>query len=110
MQTAEDIDTPQRQDGQSAVVAERAISQENVFGAEEVPEPAKEAKIVPAKVVGDDVQEGTTGEAEEGKDLDHREPTSRLLRLRLRVPALVVRGVGELSGGGVDDLDGAACE
>jgi hypothetical protein len=71
---------------------------------------AEKPQIVTVKIAGDHVQNGSTGQGEEHRQLHHGKATPLFLGRGLRILHLVLGCVGQLSGRAVHDLNGAALE
>ena len=95
---------------QSGVFAVGAIAQEDVTRFEFVPELSEQAQVMVTKTAQQDVEDGPAGQGHEGHEFHDGKATATFLTGGLGITLLVLRGVGQLGGGTIDDEDSTALE
>ena len=95
---------------QSGVFAVGAVAQEDVALFKLVPQSSQQAQVMVMEAAQNDVEDGPAGQGEERHKLHNGKSAARFLRRGLGVAFLVFAGVGQLGGGAVHHLDGAALE
>ena len=98
------------QSGQGGVFAIGAVAQEDVALFELVPQSAQQAQVMVMEAAQDDVEDRPAAQGKEHDKLQDGKAAAGLLRDGLGIALLVLRGVGQLGGGAVHDLDGTALE
>src|ERR1017187_6252718 len=105
MQACDHIHALSRSGGQGGVFSVGAISQEDVALFELVPESVQQAQVMVMEAAQDDVEDGPAGQGEERDKPQDGKAAAGLLRRGLGVTSLVLAGVGQLGGRGVDHLN-----
>ena len=85
--------------------AEARVTEEHIAPAQEVSHLTPEAEIMTIPTRERVTKPATSGEAKDAQNLDHREPTARLLATVLGPATLICRSVRHGQAGAVDDLD-----
>ena len=79
VQSSDDIHGPLLQAGHRGVFSIGPIAHENISALETLPHLAEEPQIVHVKIAGDNVQNGSTGQREEHRQLHHWKATALFL-------------------------------
>lgn len=101
------VHTEFREFADRRVGAEAPVGHEGVARPQVPEEPAREPALAVVVVPPGHRQPGPAAQVEEPDELHEREAAAALLAARLRILALVLRGVGKHDGGAVDEEDPA---
>ena len=106
VQAGHHIDSQQlRQSRQSGKFAKSPVSQQDVARLEHGPESMEQAQVMVVQVAEHDIEHRAAAQGEEHHKFEHGKAAAGLLNGRLRVAFLVLAGIGQLCGRGIDDLN-----
>jgi len=108
MQTKETACSAQQQPSHQHEVAESAVGDDQIARLEVVEQFAQQAQLMLMFVAFGVIEQAAAAQAEDAHNLQQGKTPARLLRTRLRVSPLVLRGVGQREGAPVDDFGAQA--